>query len=151
MKKIKAVIILAVLSVISALNANAQSGGPDWGGLWCIVDVDLKHDHTERGYAYYLLHNPLPDGAIITATEGLEAHCCMGPGSPVLVGKDGETYLKLRLSELLLDNEEYATLYVDVNTDVMVQVMSWNHPIYGMWATVPKYYTIQLNVKNTDW
>lgn len=151
MKTIKTFIVFSFLYVIFGLNANAQNAGPDWGGLWCIVDVDLKHDETERGYAYYLLHNPLPDGSIINVTEGSEAHCCMGPGSPVLVGKNGDIYLRLRLSQLLLDDEEFATLYIDINTDTMVSVLTWYHPEYGMWTQVPKYYTIQLNVKNTAW
>lgn len=155
MKKIKAIILLAVLSVISALNANAQSSmaGPDAGGLWCIVDVDLKFDPTDSGYAYYIIDTPLPVGAEINISGGREI-LCMGPGRPRLVEKDGNTCLKIYLAELEMEifGAEYGTLYVDVNTDTMVDVMTWYDRGTGSyWTQVPKYYTIQLNIKNTEW
>ncbi|HAB41228.1 MAG TPA: hypothetical protein DCE24_05170 [Porphyromonadaceae bacterium] len=73
----------------------------------------------------------------------------MGPGRPRLVERDGSTFLKLLLSEVELDimGAEYGTAYVEVNTTTLVTVLGeWLQP-----ALIPKYYTIQLQIKNTDW
>ena len=43
--------------------------------------------------------------------------------------------------------EEYGTAYVEVNTETLVTVMGW----WTIPANIPKYYTIQLQVKNTTW
>ncbi len=43
--------------------------------------------------------------------------------------------------------EEYGTAYVEVNTETLVTVLGeWTIP-----TQIPKYYTIQLQVKNTSW
>lgn len=150
MKKFNLLIVLTLLSIFSSLSCKAQSStaGPDVGGLWCYVDVDLKHDPTERGWAYYELLTPIPNGDRVNLQPGGEV-LCMGPGRPRLVERDGSTFLKLLLSEVELDimGVEYGTAYVEVNTTTLVTVLGeWLQP-----ALIPKYYTIQPQIKNTDW
>ena len=150
MKKLTLLLTFALLSVVSALKANAQSSmaGPDVGGLWCYVDVDLKHDVTERGWAYYEILSPMPNGDTVTIPTGGDV-LCMGPGRPRLVERDGITCLKLYLPEIELEimGEEYGTAYVEVNSDTLVKILGWwTFPEY-----IPKYYTIQLQIKNTNW
>lgn len=150
MKTFKLFIAFTLLSIISSLSCKAQSSlsGPDVGGLWCYVDVDLKHDPTENGWAYYEILTPIPNGDRIYITPGGEV-LCMGPGRPRLVERDGSTYLKLFLKDVELEimGEEYGTAYVEVNTETLVTVMDW----WTIPANIPKYYTIQLQVKNTTW
>lgn len=104
MKTFKLFIAFALLSIISSLSCKAQSSlsGPDVGGLWCYVDVDLKHDPTENGWAYYEILTPIPNGDRIHITPGGEV-LCMGPGRPRLVERDGSTYLKLFLKDVELE------------------------------------------------
>lgn len=150
MKKIKLFIAFALLSIISSLSCKAQSSlsGPDVGGLWCYVDVDLKHDKTEGGWAYYEILTPIPNGDMVHISSGGEI-LCMGPGRPRLVDRNGVTCLKLFLRDIELDimGEEYGTAYVEVNTETLVTVLGW----WTIPTQVPKYYTIQLQVKNTSW
>lgn len=131
---------------LMGISANAQ--GPDAGGLWCYVEVDLKHDPTEAGWAYYEITTPMPNGDSFHVTSGGEL-LCVGPGRPRLVDRFGTIYLKLFLDdiEFTIMGAEYGTCYVDVNSTTMVPVLGWWMGV----DYVPKYYTIQLQVKNTDW
>lgn len=148
MKTFKIITVLAILSIILPLTSIAQShgGGPDDGGLWCYVDVDLKHDKTERGWAYYEILTPIPNGDVVHIPSGCEVGC-MGPGRPRLVERNGVTCLKLFLDDLdlVVMENDYSTAYIEVLTETLVPILGW----WGNIEYAPKYYTIQLQIKNT--
>lgn len=144
----KSVFIFTLIATIFPVCAQSNLSGPDVGGLWCYVDVDVKFDETENGWASYEIDTPLPNGDRISISPGSEV-LCMGPGRPRLAERDGKTVLKLWLKEIEIElmGAEYGTQYVEVNTETLVPVLGW-------WTKpewIPKYYTIQLQVKNTNW
>lgn len=157
MKRIKTIILLAVLSVISALNANAQVFGPEWYEVWCTIDVDIASDPREGVYASYPFPHPPEYIGLVTYNNGYpmigeNTSCaCVGPGRPYITNEDGgDPILHLDLKNLeieatvMSEDQPYNIGFVEVFINFPV------HKETNVMEIQQYYYSIRLVVVLRD-
>ena len=111
MKKLTLLLTFVLLSVVSALKANAQAAGPDWLGIWCTIDVNLASDPRDGRYATYSFPHPPECLGPMQYSFGYPMYYdntyfpCVGYGAPYIIVDAGEPFLRLDLVQLGRDVE----------------------------------------------
>lgn len=115
MKKLTLLLTFALLSVVSALKANAQyEHAPDCLGVWCSIDVNLNSDPTDGRYATYSFPHPPECLGPIQYNNGYPMYSdntyffCVGPGRPYITVDGGDPILHLDLKNLEMEAEVMA-------------------------------------------
>lgn len=135
MKKVKFLIVFALLSIATSFNAKAQSGNMEWLGVWYTIEIDPATDPAQGKIAEYTF--PCPPEGINTSAS------CVGPGMPyITVNGDAVLHINLKILELetslMAEEQNIVSGYVETFVDFQVK-NSFN----GMTC----YYSLRLLVK----
>lgn len=158
MNRFSLFILTLILSVFSVLRAKAQDNpiGPEFLGVWCIIDIDLTNDPVnERGELVYEIADP-PEGAGLMGYGNGDMNGdyddwidygnipLTGPGSPYVIknGNNLEIHFKRVLLKLeMLDDTAIFDCGLPVKKKVVIIA---SRPVSYQQC----YYTVRLVVKN---
>ena len=159
MKKLTLLLTFALLSVVSALKANAQfehEHGPDCLGVWCSIDVHLATDPTEGRYASYSFPHPPEYLGPMQYNNGYPMYYdntyfhIIGPGRPYITCDGGDPVLHLDLDNLKLEvglmAEEQGNNPDYIETTVEFPVQKEAYQPFGHGGPYQCYYHIRLVV-----
>lgn len=106
--------------LLVSLTSFAQTGGSNYLGVWCTIDVNLNDLLNYKTEAKYTINVP-PES--ILSSSPMSGLSIQGPGSPHLINHLGNTIdVEFLKSHLLLEYETeptecYCELYVDKYVD----------------------------------